>query len=278
MAVALKNEQAKLIKLEPLSELITATVWTGWLSDEDPVSAVLVAPQESAKTEMLKMFRGTKTLEFFSDVTAKGLFAYRKQIEEGKLRHIVILDLVRMMAHPKVTTQRTLQAIASLIEEGSMQVADAGGVEWRGEDVMAKLPRIGALMAVTPAIYFRQRKMFRDTGFMSRFLPIHYSYKPETAKAVHTAIRGGNIKPAPSPVVFPKEKMKAIIPDSIARLIENDASELGMSESTWGFRWHRAMRTLMKARAVSKGRFKVDQTDYLKLAEWRSFFRGTVEL
>lgn len=225
---------------------------------------------------MLKYFRGTTSLEYFSDVTSKGLFAFRRQIEDGKLRHIVILDLVRIMAHPRVTTERTIQAIASLIEDGQMTVADAGGVEWKDDKL--KLPRIGAMMAVTPEIYLRKRKMFRDTGFMSRFLPVRYSYSAATASKVHTAIRMGHLKPAPSPIKFPPKRLKATIPDNIARLIEDAGSQLGLKESTWGFRWHRSMRTLIKARAISQGRLRVNESDFLKLTEWTKFFNGAVEL
>lgn len=215
-------------------------------------------------------------MEYFSDATSNGLFEFRKEIETEKLRHIVLLDLVRIMAHPRVTSERTIQTIASLIEDGQMTVADAGGVSWRNENI--KLPRIGAIMAVTPEIFYRKRKMFRDTGFMSRFLPVRFSYTPDTAKKVHHAIRNGQQKPTPSPLLLTDKRLKAVIPDHIAKLIEQDAYSLGQEERTWGFRWHRSLRALVKARAISKQRFKVEESDYIALCEWSRFFRGVVEL
>lgn len=266
----------QLIAVEPLIGLLETVIWTGFLADDDPVSVVLIAPQESAKTELLKLFRGTVSLEYFSDATSNGLFEFRKEIESEKLRHIMLLDLVRIMAHPRVTSERTIQTIASLIEDGQMTIADGGGVSWRNENV--KLPRIGAMMAVTPEIFYRKRKMFRDTGFMSRFLPVRFSYLPDTAKKVHHAIRNGQTKPVPVPLTVPEKRLKAVIPDALAKLIEQDAFSLGQEERTWGFRWHRSLRALVKARAVSKQRFKVEESDYIALCEWSRFFRGVVEL
>lgn len=265
-----------LVNVEPLLELLRAVIWTGVLADDDPVSVVLIAPQESAKTEMLKLFRGTRSLEYFSDATSYGLFEFKGEIEKEKLRHIVILDLVRIMAHPRVTSERTIQTIASLIEDGQMTVADAGGVSWRNESL--KLPRIGAMMGVTPEIYYRRRKMFRDTGFMSRFLPVQFTYSADTSKKVHMAIRTGQKKPDPIPIALPEKRLKANIPENIGKLIQHSAADLGTQESTWGFRWHRAIRALIKAKAVSDGRFNVEERDYLKVQEWFQFFKGVVEL
>lgn len=272
----MSNSNGNLVNVSPLLELLRAAIWTGILADDDPVSVVLIAPQESAKTEMLKYFRGTRSLEFFSDLTSYGIYEFKSEIENEKLRHIVILDLVRIMSHPRTTSERTIQTIASLIEDGQMTVADGGGVSWRNEKLV--LPRIGSLMGVTPEIYYRKRKMFRDTGFMSRFLPVRYTFSDSTAKQVHFAIRNGNKKPEPHPLILPEKRMKAVIPDKIAKLVQNSAYDLGHQESTWGFRWHRSLRALIKAHAISENRFNVEESDYIKLCQWFEFFKGVVEL
>lgn len=262
---------ANFVGVTRLNRLIKTVIWSGLVDGEEPVSAVLIAPAESAKTEMLKQFRGTTTLEFFADLTSRGLFPYKSDIESGKLRHIVILDLIRVLSHPRVTADRTIQTIAGLIEEGQSTIADAGGVEkWTGDG--KSMPRIGALMGVTPAVYQRKRKMFRDTGFLSRFLPIHYDYSAATVKAVHKAIQNGHVKPEPTPIILPEKKMKAKIPDSIAFSINALARNLGEKQRTWGFRWHRSLRSLIKASAISKGRFTVINDDYEELTEWTEFF------
>ena len=246
------------------------------MRDEDPVSAVLIAPQESAKTELLKQFRGTVSLEFFSDLTARGLTAFKSDIESGRLRHIVLLDLIRILAHPRVTADRTIQTIAGLIEEGQANIADAGGVErWKGD---IKLPRIGALIGVTPAVYERKRKMFRDTGFMSRFLPVRYSYSDKTSKAIHHAIENGIPKPNPTPIKLPEKKLFAKISPQIATLIKDLGQQLGTAENTYGFRWHRSMRCLVKAIAIRHHRGNVTLEDFRTVENWCEFFEGEVIL
>lgn len=260
-----------LVGLSRLNGLIKTVIWSGLIDDEEPVSAVLIAPAESAKTELLKQYRGTATLEFFADLTSRGLSPYKGDIESGKLRHIVILDLIRVLSHPRVTADRTIQTIAGLIEEGQSTIADAGGVEKWADD-NKKMPRIGALMGVTPQVYRRKRKMFRDTGFLSRFLPVHYDYSPATVKMIHKAIQNGAKKPDPTPLTLPPKKLKAKIPDNIAVSITLLARNLGERQNTWGFRWHRSLRCLIKAAAVSKGRFIVKAEDYDELVEWTEFF------
>ena len=265
-----------LIGLKRISELIETVIWTGSVRDEDPVSAVLIAPQESAKTELLKQYRGTVSLEFFSDLTARGLTAFKSDIESGRLRHIVLLDLIRILAHPRVTADRTIQTIAGLIEEGQANIADAGGVErWKGD---VKLPRIGALIGVTPAVYERKRKMFRDTGFMSRFLPVRYSYSEKTSKAIHYAIEHGTPKPSATPIKLPEKKLYARISPQIATLVKDLGQSLGVSENTYGFRWHRAMRCLAKARAIKNRRGVVTLEDFRVIENWCEFFEGEVIL
>lgn len=258
------------VGLTRLTSLVKTVIWTGKIDGEEPVSMVLIAPAESAKTELLKQFRGTPTLEFFSDLTSRGLSAFKTDIESGKLRHIVILDLIRVLSHPRVTADRTIQTIAGLIEDGQSSIADAGGVEKWGDT--KNFPRIGALMAVTPQVYYRKRKMFRDTGFLSRFLPIHYKYSPPTIKMVHKAIQNGHVKPLPTALVLPEKKLSAKIPDSIAFQISNLARQIGEKENTYGFRWHRSMRCLIKGIAISKRRFIVNQEDLQDLMEWTEFF------
>jgi hypothetical protein len=258
------------VGLSRLNALIKTVIWSGMVEDEEPVSAVIIAPPESAKTELLKQFRGTRTLEFFADLTSRGLSPYKADIENQKLRHIVILDLIRVLSHPRVTADRTIQTLAGLIEEGQSTIADAGGIEKWGDTT--NLPRIGALMAVTPQVYRRKRKMFRDTGFLSRFLPIHYDYSAATVKSIHLAIQCGHKKPEPTPVILPEKRLKAKIPDKIAPTVTLLARNLGERSNTWGFRWHRSLRSLLKATALSNGRMLVNYDDYDQLTEWTDFF------
>lgn len=264
------HSNANLVGLTRLENLVATVIWSGLVADEEPVSAVLVAPGESAKTELLKKFRGTQTLEYFADLTSRGLSQFKGEIEQEKLRHIVILDLIRVLSHPRVTADRTIQTIAGLIEEGQATIADAGGIEkWAADN---RMPRIGALMAVTPQVYQRKRKMFRDTGFMSRFLPIHYEYAQPTIRQIHKAIQAGVKKPEPKPLTLPPKRLAAKIPDNIALAITGLARAMGERQKTYGFRWHRSLRSLVKARAISKGRMIVKHEDYEELVEWTEFF------
>lgn len=256
-----------LLRLEPILEIIKASVWTGRLSDEKPVSIMLVAKQESAKTESLKYFRGTPTLTFISDLTSRGLIPYKKEIESGRLRHIVLLDLVRIIAHGRNIADRTLQTLASLMEEGESETSDAGG-----RDSWANFPKIGVLMALTPAFFKSKRGKWRETGFLTRFVPVSFSYSEEAVHEIHMSIAAGHQLPVPQAEAIPALNYAVDCEPKYSAIIARRAEELGIIMKTYGFRYQRIMRALTKAQARIVGRSYVTSEDVGKVLGWSEFF------
>lgn len=256
------------VRLEPIIEILRAAIWTGKLGDEKPVSVMLIAEQESAKTECLKYFHGTTTLKYVSDLTSRGMLPYRREIQDGKLRHLVLLDLVRLLSHGKGVSERTIQTIASLMEEGESETSDAGGRETWGSD----FPRIGVLMAITPRFFKAKRGKWRQTGFLTRFVPISFSYTENTIRMIHSSIANGHSIPPPHPEKIPPLAYTSAMPEKIAKMLSIRAREIGKRMNTYGFRYHKILRALAKANARMNGRGVVTQEDLLKVMEWSSFF------
>lgn len=262
-----KNREVSFIRLEPIIELLRAAIWTGRLADEKPVSIMLVAEQESAKTEMLKYFRGTPTLAYISDLTSKGLVGHKDAIERGKIRHLVLLDLVRIISHGRAVQERTFQTLAALMEEGESETLDAGGSsKWKD------FPRIGCLMALTPGFFKSKRGRWRETGFMTRFLPVSFKYTESTKHDVHKAISRGLKLPMPHPEKLPEFPTQVMIPDKYSRTIISRAEELGETMKTYGFRYQKSMRSLAKGQALLSGRGTVNDADLGKVLGWSEFF------
>lgn len=263
-------KQVDLIRLTPILEIIKAAIWTGRVLNEKPVSIMLVAEQESAKTECLKFFAGTKSLAYFSDLTSNGIRPFKSDIEAGKLRHIVIMDLVRILSHSKGVGERTIQMMATLMEEGESLSSDAGGkVEWGN-----KFPTMGALMGITTSFYTGKAGSWRKTGFATRFLPVHFRYSTETVVEVHDMIRKGMKRPEPQPINLPANPRLVVIPDPIGQKIQIAAEALGIANNTYGFRYHRNIRCLIKAVALSNGRGLANGKDFEKVLPWVKFFTG----
>lgn len=264
----LKHE-GKLVRMEPILEIIKTAIYTGRLADEKPVSVMLIAEQESAKTEALKYFRTTNTLRYISDLTSKGLHGYKKEIIEKQVRHIVLLDLVRILSHGKGISERTIQTIASLMEEGESETSDAGGRDTWG----ATFPRIGALMGITPQYFKSKKGRWRATGFLTRFVPVSFRYSDTTVKLIHHAIRNGD----PTPIhhnlsELPKGDVYVSLKEDYASILADKAEFLGDSMKTYGFRYHRILRALAKGRASSEKRSSVNVSDVKQVIKWSEFF------
>jgi len=261
------SSKLSLLRLEPILEILKAAIWTGRLSDEKPVSIMLVAVQESAKTESLKYFRGTPTLRFISDLTSRGLISYKNDIQTGAVRHIVLLDLVRIIAHGRNIADRTLQTLASLMEEGESETADAGGTtSWKD------FPKIGVLMALTPAFFKSKRGKWRDTGFLTRFVPVSFFYSPEAVHEIHMAIAAGHQLPVPKGEIIPPLNFAVHCEAKYAATLAHRAEELGIIMRSYGFRYQRIMRALAKAQARMQGRGAVNAEDVGKVLGWSEFF------
>jgi hypothetical protein len=271
MNVTVKEKRTKknvnFVRLEPILELLRAAIWSARLGDEKPVSVLLVAEQESAKTEMLKYFAGTSTLAYISDLTSRGLRKHKDAIERGKIRHLVLLDLVRVIAHGRSVQERTFQTLAALMEEGESETLDAGGSsEWVG------FPRIGCLMALTPAFFRSKRGRWRETGFMTRFVPVSFKYTEETKHEIHMSIGAGMQLPPPHPEKIPDLAYGVTIADKYSRVIVSRAEELGNMMQTYGFRYQKSLRSLAKANALLSKRSSVNDTDIGKVLGWSEFF------
>jgi hypothetical protein len=270
----MKEPVSNLIKLEPIIDIIRAAIWTGRISDEKPVSVMLIAEQESAKTEVLKYFRDTTTLAYLSDLTSRGLDAYKNDIEAGRLRHLVILDLVRILSHGRGVSERTIQTLASLMEEGESSIADAGGKQqWKN------FPKIGALMGITEAFFKARRGKWRQTGFLTRFVPVSFTYKALTVDAIHRSIAAGRKLPNSHGEPLPEFACTVACDEKYSAEISMRAKTLGVQMKTYGFRYHRVLRALAKAQARINGRGWVKQEDIDTVMEWSEFFSDkTVEL
>jgi len=237
------------------------------LGQERPVSIMLIANQESAKTEILKSFSGTRTMVYLSDLTSHGLKPFKTDIEAGRIRHLVLLDLVRIVSHGKATSERTLQTLAALMEEGESKTADAGSVtDWK------KFPKIGVMMGITTEYFFSRRAHWRKTGFLTRFVPVSWKYTENTVRKIHENIAhekssvGRQIaENLPDLPCFVKLDSK------LADELGFQSRRLGMEMKTHGFRYHRVLRAMARAHALQNGSGVVRHKDVDKVIEWTKF-------
>ena len=267
MAELSKLRYEDFICLEPILSIVEASIWTGRVALEKPVSLLLIAEQESAKTEALLHFKLTNTLQYISDITSRGIGAYQRDIEQGKLRHFVILDLVRIVNHPKGVSDRCIANLASLMEEGEADTSDAGGRRsW------SDMPKIGCLMSITPKFFASRAGNWRKTGFMTRFLPVRFKYTPRTVQRIHKAIANDHKMPPPIALKLPELPTAVELPEAAKIMLRDKALRLGQLNNVYGFRYQRSLRRLAKANALMRGSSLVNEADMCKVLEWADFF------
>ncbi len=265
-----KSKKIDLIRLEPIIDILTCAIWSGRVAQEKPVSVLLIAEQESAKTECLKFFSGTTTLRYLSDMTATGIKPFKSDIERGELRHLILLDLVRILSHSKGVGERTIQQLATLMEEGESGSADGGGLtSWT-----SSFPKVGVLMGITPSFYNSKKGSWRKTGFMTRFLPVSFEYSDSTQLEIHNGIKNGGANPRPQPILLPKLSSVITIPERLGDRIKDIAMMCGRQNLTYGFRYHKNLRTLAKASALENKRTMVNDEDLNRVLPWAKFFNG----
>ena len=210
-------------------------------------------------------------MRYLSDLTSKGLLPYKKDIESHKVRHIVLLDLVRLLAHARNVSERTIQALAALMEEGESETSDAGGTESWGQD----FPKAGVLMAITPSFFHSKRGRWRDTGFLTRFVPIAFEYSESTVHLIHMAIANGHHLPMPHPENVPANDVQIFCPPNYSLTLARRSEILGDRMKTYGFRYQRVLRALAKAQARIESRGAVNDADVVKVLSWSEFFTET---
>ena len=127
-------------------------------------------------------------------------------------------------------------------------------------------------MALTPSFFKSKRGRWRETGFMTRFLPVSFAYTDATAHAIHKSISQGTKLPEPKPLHVPEFPTVIRLPEKHGKTIIARAEELGGMMKTYGFRYQKSLRALAKAQAFLSGRGTVDSSDVGKILEWSQFF------
>jgi len=258
-------------KTEKIERIIELALLTGFIGNGGPVSVMLIADAEHAKTSVLRGFRCYKTIET-ADISPKVI---RDDIvpllRTYSLNHIIIPDMVKVLSHKTATVNATIAFFNAMMEEGIMRSM------FFGQTFELDVPRVcGIITSVTNDFFKTVCKKWHDIGFTSRFLPVSYQYSEETKAEIHKLIRRN---------VFYKEvkdlatedreaydrRFNIEIPDDIASRISiyaQDAAKASAGYSFYmsvqggkrakfnvnivGFRLHKQLRQLVRAEALRR--------------------------
>lgn len=255
-----------MIKVEEIEEILKLALLSAYLKDEQPLSLLIAALPESGKTCLLSKQYQTDGVLVLSDTTAYGIVKATnnlKDIEEGRIRHIIIPDLVTPLSKKWETTRTFVAFLNALIEEGVVSISTyATTVEPR------KIPlKCGLITAVTPEYIKDRRHGWAGMGFLSRLLPISYAYSPGTQDKVFSFIHSQNHleELIESLDVPPRDVIIKLDEGYAAALTPYVKKVITSAEGLYGFRLQRQLQTLLKASAFNDNRSEVNTEDIAKI-------------
>lgn len=252
----------KLVQLDALEKTVEATLYSAYVKDEKPLSLLIVAKPESAKTLVLKKYRENKGIVYLTDCTAYGLTRdILPKIVSGEIKHILIADLITPLSKSTKTRQSLVAFLNNLIEEGVAKMTSYATI-WEKE------VRCGLVTAVTDEALKDGRHEWANMGFLSRMFLFSYSYPISVVYRIFDSLiedKSGidqKIK-----LRFPNQPKDVILPNSIAKELVPISMKIGESMKLYGFRFFLNTKTLLKSLALLNGNAVVTNKEFEEFLE-----------
>jgi len=272
-----------MLDIQPLRDIIKLSLQSCYVKnppqDCTPVSLLLVAPPEHAKTltlqtEAKELILKQKIL-YTTDITAHMLAEkYLTRIKSKEIRTIVIPDLLNCLQKQRYTRKSFENFIKSLIEEGIVSIETAKTYFTSREPVKCNI-----ITATTVADFRSFYNYWKNIGLLSRFLVFSYRYTELKRKKIFDYIlskeyenekpkkeqKNHKIKTKETAVEWDKDTVQPLV--SLAQRISD-------FYSSQGFRPLKKLILLAQANALLHSRKEVTEEDVEKIFElsnWLNF-------
>lgn len=258
-----------------IRELIESTILSGRVRSSRPVSLLLIGDPESGKTSIV-LERQCDAIVALTDTTGKGIHWACKL--NPKMTHLVLTDMVAVMAHGKKVNQYTLSMINALTEEGILSVASPDGIEKFDKG------RRGVIGCLTSDMARDQRMWWHKTGLATRMLPFSYSYPDKLVVHIKTSIvNGHSVETLEHDILkVPELPIAVQVPHPYPEKILTISNRLAKSLGEKGIRRARQFRALAQGHAMRRTWKQpvVDQSDILFLLQIEPYlsYKETREL
>jgi hypothetical protein len=269
-----------MIRVQPLRDLISMSIASAYLKNERSVSLLVIAKPESGKTTMLTSFAVNNGVAYLSDITYTGIVNLLGDIQDGKIKTILIPDMLKALGRKEATVENLITLLNALIEEGIKTIST-----YNYYKEFEKFVRCNIIAAITSTDWFLKKATLGSTGFLSRVVPFSYNYSYEDVEAIFKEIiegRGNNIEfeklrigrvgKTGKEIVLPFEFGERIKENIVKKVVERVNRALGLD--VYGFRLQRNLQALAKASALLRGDDTVREEDVKKLeyiSEWINF-------
>jgi len=273
-----------LLEIEPLIDIIKLTLQTGYVKNtEAPVNLLLIAKPEHVKTKSMSLFKLKGTFTTNNITQAVVVSKILPMIENERLKHLIIPDLLNTIEKDYTTRQGFLNLMKSLMEEG---ITSLDTFNVRTHKVYNPPIKCGLITGITSEGFvgfydeFQKRHVggvkyqWRSMGLLSRFIPFSYEYELTKISRIFKFIEREENQNS-----MPKQKIKRSNvdvkgnPDLFSQL-ERLSGKIGEETGGYGLRVQRSLQTLTKANAVLNDRTEVTQEDIekiMRLGNWMNY-------
>jgi hypothetical protein len=272
--------------VEAIRKITKLAIASAYLEDEKQrLNIILLGNPESGKSSILLSFKYPAGVKVLTDVTRAKLAKILKDIKdpEKDLKYMIIPDLTVVRGHSKTVEKGIISFLNACIEEGVYDVTQYLGSGFTDITEFKKPIRFGIATSLTRQIMEDRRRQgfWYSTGFLSRFLPVSYSYTEDQIKKIREYIAGGLELDGDLEKIVVKGKPKRVVCDIDDVLYYGKyIDKLAAASMTYGFRYTRHFRLMLKAHAMLRGSNKVEAVDVKeveKLLKWVNLDYNPVE-
>jgi hypothetical protein len=259
-----------MIGLEWLERLLRYSLASAYLKDERPVNLLIVADVEEGKTQLLSKFSKVPFVLYMTDFTRFGLARdWLPKFKDRTKRVIMVPDLYQLFEGKTPSASESINTfLTGVTEEGIIRISTYG-IALELEDVPVKLGLIGAIPI---RIFNDKRWRWRRSGFISRTLPVSYSYSKETAaKILDYVMNREYVIDQKASFETLKEDVDVKLDPALAKRLLPLSQGISKVIETHGFRLQRQLQNLCMARALLEKRTEVSREDIdeiVRLGAW----------
>ena len=244
-----------MINTELLEQAVKLAVYSTAIENEKPVSMLLVAKPEHAKSELLKLFSHVKQVFYTSDFNSYVFGDFANEYLKGTKKTIMIPDFLKVVKKKQATQANALTLLNAITEEGF--TGRVMGGSYIDEPLVANV-----ITAITQREMRDKRHKWAELGFLSRFVPLSYSYNDDTKKLIREFIKHRDYhRDTNHTFTLPSEPRKIALPKEMADRIEEITIEIAVKNELAGFRLQKQLQTLCMTNALLNGRDMVLTAD-----------------
>jgi len=263
------------VSLEFLDEICKLTLFSAYIKGEQqPISLLLVAKTESFKSETLGKAIRLKHILYLSDATAFQILKdYGDAIAQRQIRHILIPDLIPCFSKRWETTASFVAFLNLLLAEGIIESRTYALHRKFREKV-----KCGIIAGITPGVLMDARHHWARAGFMSRLVPVSWTYSEPTRVAIFDFITERKYtKELPWDFTLPSEDIEVHLDSELARKLipysyqHVEYARQIKADEGYGFRFQQHLQRFAMSSALAEGRQEVTQFDVDKIISLSRF-------